>query len=413
MFRRRRLGPGTLALAAAGILALPTAAAAATAATTPPDTATGPHRLAAASGTEWSWGYNGLGALGNGTTTNSAVPVRVSGLTGLDRVVGVAAGRYSGYAVRADGTPWSWGYNAYGQLGDGTTMNRTLPVRISGLTQVSALAGGSVNGYALRQNGTVWAWGYNTYGQLGNGTTTTSSRVPVQVGGLDRIIAIASGGQTGYALRGDGTVWAWGYNDEGQLGDGTTTDSSVPVQVAGLSGIRAIAGGQENGYALGWDGMVRAWGENDHGQLGNDTTTASSTPVVVPGLTQVTAIAASSEGNTGYALRRDATLWAWGLGNTGQLGNGDDESSLVPVQVNGGTGLVGVTAISAGSFSGYALRWDGTAWAWGSNYYGQLGNGTTMPPYSLSPVQVSGTVKAEAIAGGGFSGYSLLGTWGS
>jgi alpha-tubulin suppressor-like RCC1 family protein len=397
---------GTVALAAAGLVALPAAAAAAPAWGAVP----GPRPLAAASGTEWSWGYNGLGALGDGTTANSAVPVRVSGLTGLTRVVGVAAGRYSGYAVRADRTAWSWGYNAYGQLGDGTLTNSTVPVQISGLTQVAALAGGSISAYALRQDGTVWAWGYNNYGQLGNGTNT-NSRVPVQVTGLSRIIAIASGGATGYALRGDGTVWAWGYNAEGQLGNGTTTDSSVPVQVTGLSGVRAIAGGQQSGYALGWDGTVRAWGDNDHGQLGDGTANSSPVPVAVHNLTEVTAIAASSEGNTGYALRRDGTVWAWGQGNTGQLGNGDDEGSPVPVQVSSSTGLVGVTAISAGSFSGYALRWDGTAWAWGSNYYGQLGNGTTTPPYSLRPVQVSGVAKAEDIAGGGFSGYTLIGTW--
>ncbi|MCK9895187.1 RCC1 repeat- and reductase domain-containing protein [Frankia sp. AgB32] len=406
MFRRRRLPHGMVALAAAGMLALPAAIAMTPAAAAAPE----PHPLAAASGNEWSWGYNGLGALGDGTTANRSVPVRVSGLTGLDRVVGIAGGRYSGYAVRADGTAWSWGYNAYGQLGNGSTANTTVPVRITGLTQVAAVAGGTINGYALRRDGTVWAWGYNNLGQLGNGTTVNST-VPVQVPGLNHIIAIAAGGQSGYALRGDGTVLAWGYNDEGQLGDGTTIDRMTPVQVSGLRGVRAIAGGQESGFALGWDGVVRAWGANDDGQLGDGTTTEHLVPAPVHNLTEVIAIAASSEGNTGYALRRDGTLWAWGLGNTGQLGNGDDESSSLPVQVSGSTGLVGVTAISAGSFSGYATRWDGTVWSWGSNYYGQLGNGTTTPPYSLRPVQVSGVVKAEAIAGGGFSGYTLLGTW--
>ncbi len=406
MFRRRRLGIGVVALAATGMVTLSTAITVAPAWGKVPVR----HPQAAASGTEWSWGYNGLGALGNGTTANSAVPVRVSGLTGLDRVVGIAGGRYSGYAVRADGTAWSWGYNAYGQLGNGSTINSTVPVQISGLTQVAALAGGAINGYALRRDGTVWAWGYNNLGQLGNGTTVNST-VPVRVAGLNRIIAIAGGGLSGYALRGDGTVWAWGYNDEGQLGDGTTIDRATPVRVSGLTGVRAIAGAQESGYALGWDGTVRAWGENSAGQLGDGTTTSSPVPVLVHSLTEVTGLTASSEGNTGYALRRDGTAWAWGLGNTGQLGNGDDENAVLPVQVSGSTGLTGVTAISAGSFSGYATRWDGTVWAWGSNYYGQLGNGVTTPPYSLRPVQVSGVAKAEAIAGGGFSGYTLVGTW--
>ncbi|EIV93907.1 chromosome condensation regulator [Frankia sp. QA3] len=406
MLRPRRLGMGTVALAAAGIVALP---AAATAAPTG-GTASGLRPPVAGSSPEWSWGYNGLGHLGNGTTTNSAVPVRVTGLTGLTQVVGIAAGRYAGYAVHRDGTAWAWGYNAYGQLGNGTITNSAVPVRVSGLTRVVALAGGSVNGYALRQDGTVWSWGYNNYGQLGNGTTT-NSRVPVRVVGLDRVIAIASGGTTGYALRQDGTVWAWGYNDEGQLGNGTTANSPLPVRVLGLHGVRAIAGGQETGYALRRDGTVWAWGHNNHGQLGNGTVVSSTIPVAIRNLSEVTAIAASSEGNSGYALRGDGTAWAWGLNNTGQLGNGTDDTSLVPVQVTGSTGLVGVTAISAGSFSGYAVRRDGTVWAWGSNFFGQLGNGTTTPSFSLRPVRVSGVARAEAIAGGGFSGYTLVNTW--
>ncbi|CAJ59994.1 MULTISPECIES: RCC1-like domain-containing protein [Frankia] len=405
MLRRGRLGTGAVALAAAGIVALPAAATAAPARGTP----SRQHLAVAGSGTEWSWGYNGLGQLGNGTITNSAVPVRVSGLTGLTDVVGVAAGRYAAYAVRRDGTAWSWGYNAYGQLGNGRITNSTVPVRVSGLTRVVALAGGAVNGYALRQDGTVWAWGYNNYGQLGNGTIT-NSRVPVRVLGLSRVVAIAGGGTTAYAVRQDGTVWAWGDNDEGQLGNGTTANSPFPVRVTGLSAVIAIAGGQETGYALRRDGTVWAWGANDEGQLGNGTTVSSTVPVAIRNLTGVTAIAASSEGNSGYALRGDGTAWAWGLNNTGQLGNGTDDTSLVPVQVSGSTGLVGVTAISAGSFSGYALRRDGTVWAWGSNFFGQLGNGTTTPAFSLRPVQVSGIARADAIAGGGFSGYTLVNT---
>ncbi len=161
--------------------------------------------------------------------------------------------------------------------------------------------------------------------------------------------------------------------------------SPLPVRIIGLSGVRAIAGGQEAGYALRRDGTIWAWGANDEGQLGNGTIVSSTVPVAVRNLTGVTAIAASSEGASGYALRGDGTAWAWGLNNTGQLGNGTDDTSLVPVQVNGTTGLVGVTAISAGSFSGYALRQDGTVWAWGSNFFGQLGRGLTTPPTACFP----------------------------
>src|SRR5664280_667448 len=205
---------------------------------------------------------------------------------------------------------------------------------------------------------------------------------------------------TGYFLAGgDGTVWAWGYNGSGELGNGTPTDSSTPVQVAGLTGVTAIAGGDDAGYALRGDGTVWAWGNNYSGDLGNGTTTNSSTPVQVAELTGVTAIAA---GGTAYALRGDGTVWAWGYNYEGDLENG---ISSTPVQV---AGLTGVTAIAGGAHAGYALRADGTVWAWGSNYYGALGNGTTTAS-SSTPVQVAGLTGATAIAAGFATGYALRG----
>jgi len=167
----------------------------------------------------------------------------------------------------ADGIPWAWGYNMFGQLGNGTTTSRITPAQVSGLTGVTAIAGGSWHTIALKNDGTVWAWGRNDEGQLGDGTTT-SRTTPVQVSGLTGVTAIAGGGHHTIALKNDGTVWAWGRNVTGQLGDGTTTSRTTPVQVSGLTGVTSIiAAGGALSLSLKNDGTVWAWGWNYQGML--------------------------------------------------------------------------------------------------------------------------------------------------
>jgi hypothetical protein len=288
-----------------------------------------------------AWGDNGYSQFGNGTQTNSTVPVSVPGLTG---VTAIAGGFVNGYALKSDGTVWAWGDNRNGQLGSGTQTNSTVPVRVSGLTGVTAIAAGTNNGHALRSDGTVWAWGWN-----GSGTATTET-VPVRVSGLTGVTAIAAGASTGYALLSNGTVSAWGTNEWGEIGNGTTTNSVVPVAVTGLSRVTAIAGGTVDGYALLADGTVWAWGINKYGELGNGTTTNSAVPVRVSGLTGVTAI--SGGGESAFAIRSGGTVWGWGINASGQLGNRSTTNSAVPVQVSG---LTGVTAIAGGELTGYAL----------------------------------------------------------
>jgi alpha-tubulin suppressor-like RCC1 family protein len=169
---------------------------------------------------------------------------------GRRNVTAIAGGGGDGYALRGDGTVWAWGYGTYGELGNGSTNDSAVPVQVSGLTNVTAIAGGAGgNGYALRSDGTLWAWGYGTYGGLGNGSTNDTA-IPVHVSGLTNVTAVAGGLGTGYAVRGDGTVWAWGWGYNGQLGNGSTNDSAVPVQVSGLTNAVAVAGGASTGYAL-------------------------------------------------------------------------------------------------------------------------------------------------------------------
>ena len=254
------------------------------------------------------------------------------------------------------------------------------------------IAAGYGYSLALKNDGTVWAWGDNEAGQLGDGTTTQRNAA-VQVSGLAGVSAIAAGYMHSLALKSDGTVWAWGLNNHGQLGDGTQTDRYIPVQVPGLTDVIAIAAGEYHCLALKNDGTVWAWGDNEFGQLGDGSTTDRHTPVQVSGLSGVIAVAAG--GLYSLALKSDGTVWAWGDNYRGQLGDGSTTDRHTPVEVSS---LTGVTAISAGYLHSVALKNDGTVWAWGYNNYGQLGDGsTTRRP---TPVQVSGLTGVSAIEAG-------------
>ena len=247
--------------------------------------------------------------------------------------------------VKDDGTVWAWGNNNNGQLGDGSATSKNTPVQVSGLYSMTAVAAGSGHTVALKNDGTVWAWGNNSTGQLGNGNFTPSNPTPAQVSGLSGmssgvVIAVAAGYDHTVALKNDGTVWAWGNNATGQLGNGNITPSNTPVQVSGLSGVTAVAAGFGHTVALKSDGTVRTWGNNTKGQLGNGltngTTIDSAIPVVVSGMVGVTDIAAGYEGSVVLkgAFKGDGTVWAWGSNSNGQLGNGLAVDSAIPVQAN-------------------------------------------------------------------------------
>lgn len=357
-------------------------------------------------GTVLAWGDNYYGQLGNGTIASSGTPTQVLVSNGTITVpfsgaTSVAAGNGFSAAVKNDGTVWTWGNNDSGQLGNGTLASSSTPTQVlisatvpfSGATSVAAGDGFTV---ALKTDGTVWAWGY---GQLGDGTTTAST-IAVQAVGLSRVVAIAAGSCDTVALKNDGTVWAWGDNADGELGVGSDflnssifPVSKIPVQVAGLSGVVAIAEGDRSTFALKNDGTVWAWGANWNGQLGDGTTNNQYYPVQVPGLSGVIAISAGFRHT--LALKNDGTVWAWGVNWFGQLGNNTINDSNAPVQVmysndNGITlaALTGVVSISAGDGFSLALKNDGTIWSWGANYSGQLGNGNITD--SWTPVQVEG-----------------------
>ena len=327
-------------------------------------------------GTVWTFGWNIYGQLGDGTTTDKSTPVQVKDLTG---VTAIAAKDHT-VALKSNGTVWTFGSNDYGQLGDGTMTDKSTPVQVKDLTGVTAIAAGSEHTAVLKNDGTVWTFGSNFRGKLGDGTTTDKS-TPVQVKDLTGVTAIAAGYHHTVALKSDGTVWTFGYNWYGQLGDGTWEDKSTPVQVKDLTGVTAIAGGLNHAAVLKSDGTVWTFGSNGDGQLGDGTTTDKSTPVQV--MTGVTAIAAGG-GHT-VALKSDGTVWTFGSNFRGQLGDGTTTGKSTPIQVKE---LTGVTGIAAGRSYTVVLKSDGTVWTFGYNEVGQLGDGTTTS--KCTPVQVLG-----------------------
>ncbi|MBV8304058.1 MAG: RCC1 repeat-containing protein, partial [Acidimicrobiia bacterium] len=228
----------------------------------------GAARASATTGVVIGWGDGSSSELGtaNSTSTANAVAIR-----NIGAVSALAAGdSFHTVALRPDGSVWTWGSNVYGDLGDGTTTDRATPVQPAGLGTAIGVAAGFVDSFAVRSDGTVWGWGGNQYGNLGDGTTTDRS-TPVQVSGLSGVTAVSSALYTTMALRSDGTVWDWGNNSSGELGNGTTNppQSASPVQVSSLSGVTAIAAGQDFGLGLRPDGTVWGWGNDGSGGLGD------------------------------------------------------------------------------------------------------------------------------------------------
>jgi len=351
-------------------------------------------------GTVLAWGSGGSGQLGRDALSSGLpVPVVSEGALGwLGGIAAVAAGANHCIALGSDGTVWAWGSGRNGTLGNHRTSDSAQPVHVVGpdgsgvLSGVTAISAGGDFSLALRRDGSVWAWGYAGNGRLGNNNQASSS-VPVQVvgvggqGWLADVAAISAGPDHALALRRDGTVIAWGLGTSGELGNRAVSDSASPVLVTGpagqgsMSGVIAVAAGGGYSLALRSDGTVWAWGVGGNGQLGNKGTTSAPAPVPVIGpagtapLGGIRAIAASPK--HALALGRDGTVWAWGYGKNGELGNAGTLDSAIPVAVvgPGSAGSLGdIIGVAAGAGFSLALRSDSTVWAWGYGSHGQLGN---------------------------------------
>ena len=372
------------------------------AATTPQLTAVGgfEHTMVLKTdGSVWGWGGNWYGQLGNGndSTWLQASPTQAAP---LNDVTALAAGFYHTVALKNDGTVWTWGGNDNGQLGIGSTMNPAgttiLPVNtpsqvvsLSGV--VTAIAVGAHHTVALKSDGTVWTWGANSQGQLGDGSTTDRS-TPVQATALPLIRAVAAGSYHTLAVDNDGTVWSWGYNAYGQLGDGSSAAQNTPVQISGLTGVSALTAGLGHTAAIKSDGTVWAWGLHTNGQLCDNSTDNRNTPTQVIGISGVATLAAGSAGGVHtMALKSDGTVWTWGANTFGQLGDGTTTNRTTPAQV---TGLSGIALIAAGGDYSLAVKNDGTLWGWGYNGIRQLGDGTDTN--RSAPVQSSNLAQTSS-----------------
>ncbi len=318
------------------------------------------------------WGSNDAGQLGDGTTTDSSVPVTVLGINGA---TAITAGVAHTCALRgSDGTIRCWGRNDDGQLGNGTTTSSLGRVAVSGVAGASAIAAGEEHTCALKgSDGTVRCWGLNAQGQLGNGTTTNSS-TRVMVTGVSGATAITADGYHSCARHSSATLRCWGFNGGGQLGDGTTTNSPTRVTVTGMSDAGAPDAGDWHTCApVSTDGSVRCWGSGGFGRLGNGTTANSPTPVTVTGLSGATAVSAGY-GHTCALRGSDGTVRCWGWNIYGQLGDGGTTDSSTRVTV---TGIAGASQLATGDVHTCALRGsDGSVRCWGNNSRGQLGDGT-------------------------------------
>jgi alpha-tubulin suppressor-like RCC1 family protein len=336
-----------------------------------------------AAGAAYCWGYNSFGELGDGTTTNYRLtPVLVAGGVSF---AAVSAGFNHTCGLTAAGASYCWGANYFGQLGDGgTTQPRWTPVLVAGGVSFAVVSAGTGHTCGLTAAGAAYCWGSNTFGSLGDGTTTGRSTPGLVTGGVSFTAVSAGTGQT-CGLTAAGAAYCWGRNFYGQLGDGTKTDRSTPGLVAGGVSFAAVSAGSSHTCGLTSAGATYCWGYNDLGQLGDGTWTTRLTPVLVAGGVSFGAVSAGGGHTCG--LTATGAAYCWGYNAFGQLGDGTTtplftgRATLAPV-----AGGVTFAALSAGSDHTCGVTAAHAAYCWGSNAWGKLGDGS--PTGQPTPVRV-------------------------
>jgi len=330
----------------------------------------------------FSCGENTYGQLGNSSTsiTNSLGETTAKGTNWKN----VSAGRSFALGIKTDGTLWTWGRNQFGQLGNTSTIDRSSPIQVTGTTWMKSAAG-ETHSAAVKTDGTLWTWGYNTTGQLGDETTThRSSPVQTKAAGTNWL-DVACGLYHVVAIKTDGTLWGWGRNLNGELGDDTRTNKSSPVQTKALgTNWKQVSCGSDHTMAIKYDGTLWGWGSNTNGRLGDNTTTSKSSPVQVVGSSTNWKQVSCGQTHTA-AVKTDGTLWCWGDNNVGQLGDNSTTHRSSPVQtVTSGTNW---NSVSGGYRMTSAIKTDGTLWVWGVGANGSLG--TNDFTHRSSPLQTA------------------------
>jgi alpha-tubulin suppressor-like RCC1 family protein len=287
----------------------------------------------------------------------------------------VDAGKLHTIAIKTDGTLWAWGSNKYGQLGDGTNTDRFTPTQIGTDKNWAVVSAGNYNTtMAIKTDGTLWAWGSNYGGRLGDGTEVDKN-VPTQIGTDKDWAVVSAGDYHTVALKTNGSLWAWGLNYYGQLGDGTSEQKTVPTWVDwGCFDWRIISAGMNFTLAIKADGSLWCWGDNYYGQLGDGSngTNAAKYSLTQIGIDKDWA-SVSAGGAHSVAIKTNGSLWAWGDNNMGQIGDGTSANKNIPNQIGVDKDWA---VVSAGTVHTMAIKTNGTIWAWGSNGSGQLGDGT-------------------------------------
>lgn len=295
-----------------------------------------------ADGTLWAWGNNANGQLGDNTIINKSSPVQVGALTDWSQV---SAGGNFCAGIRTNGTLWTWGFSGQGRLGRPTLNYNSSPIQVGSLTNWSKIDC-STSGFAasIKTDGTLWTWGYNPWGNLGDGTVVYRSS-PVQVGALTTWSQVNCGANHIAAIKTDGTLWVWGRNLFGELGinQGYSSYRSSPVQVGALTNWSQVACGTFLTIAIKTDGTLWSWGSNSVGQLGDNTTVNKSSPVQVGALADWSKLSTGNQFST--AIKTNGTLWTWGGNPNGQLGDSTQSDKSSPIQI----GSNSWATVSAGS----------------------------------------------------------------
>jgi alpha-tubulin suppressor-like RCC1 family protein len=348
----------------------------------------------------WTWGDNGSGQLGNNTTTINGNPAQTISFGTNWKQGSCGDGHVA--TIKTDGTLWTWGINTYGQLGDSLTFSKSTPAQTTaGGTNWKQSACGTYHTAAIKTDGTLWLWGSNFYGEIGNNTINNYAS-PIQTTAFgSNWKQVTCGNSLTAAIKADGTLWTWGLNSSGQLGDNGIVKKSSPVQTTAFgSNWKQVSCGGQHIAAIKTDGTLWTWGYNLYGQLGNNTITNNSSPIQTIAYGTNWKQVACGNFHT-VAIKTDGTLWTWGYNTHGELGDNSINHKSSPVQ----TTAFGSNwkQVAGGKEHTTAIKTNGTLWCWGRNAWGDIGDNTTTD--RSSPVQTTafGSNWKQTAAGNGFT----------